>query len=141
MYRIILGALALVAAPVAHAQAGWQRGDMLEAADANGDGLVSREEYRASRGAKFARLDRNGDGAVSRDDFARLAERRPDAAQKLELLVTEADANKDGKVTRAEYDAMPTPIFDKADTNGDGNLDKTEMAAARAKMEAMKPAR
>lgn len=140
MYRIILGALALAAAPAAHAQAGGEHG-ILATADANNDGLVSREEYRASRSMKFARLDRNGDGAVSKDDYARLAKVRPEAAQKLDMLITQADADKDGKVTRAEYDAMPMPLFDKADTNGDGSIDKTEMAAAQAQMEAMKAAR
>lgn len=140
MYRIILGALALAAAPSAHAQAGGEHG-IMATADANKDGLVSRDEYRTSRSLKFARLDRNGDGAVSKDDYARLAEKRPDMARQLDLLVTEADANKDGKVTQAEYDAMPMPMFERADTDGDGSVDKTEMAAARAQMEAMKGVR
>lgn len=145
MYRIILGALALGVAPTAHAQMGGGGGGaehgIMATADANKDGLVSRDEYRASRSMKFARLDRNGDGAVSKDDYARLADKRPDMARQLDMLITEADTNKDGKVTQAEYDAMPMPMFKRADTNGDGNVNKTEMAAAQAQMEAMKKAR
>lgn len=138
MYRFILAALALAPAPAALAQQGGENG-ILAAADANGDGAVSRDEYRKARGARFARLDRNGDGAVGKDDYARLRTVRPEAAQKLDLLVSEADANKDGKVTRAEYDAMPVPMFDLADTDRNGSVDKAEMAAARAKMAASKP--
>ncbi|EJL35008.1 EF-hand domain-containing protein [Novosphingobium sp. AP12] len=144
MYRIILGALALSVAPTAHAQmgsgGGGERG-IMATADANKDGLVSRDEYRASRSAKFGRLDRNGDGAVSKEDYARLAKVRPEAAQKLDTLITEPDKNKDGKVTRAEYDAMPMPMFERADTDGDGSVDKVEMAAAQAQTKAMMDAR
>lgn len=140
MYRIILGTLALAAAPAAYAQAGGEHG-IMATADANKDGLVSRDEYRTARSMKFARLDRNGDGAFSKGDYERLAKVRPEAAQKMDMLISEADADKDGKVTRAEYDAMPMPMFDKADTNGDGGIDKAEMAAAQAQMEAMKQAR
>lgn len=37
--------------------------------DANGDGVVSAEEWATASPLMFAKLDRNGDGKVSTDDF------------------------------------------------------------------------
>lgn len=39
--------------------------------DANGDGLVSRDEFMAAVPGWYARMDRNGDGTVTTDDFGR----------------------------------------------------------------------
>ena len=39
--------------------------------DANGDGLVSREEFDAATEVFFTRIDTNGDGVVTTDDFGR----------------------------------------------------------------------
>ena len=56
----------------------------------------------------------------------------------IEAWFAQADANHDGKVTRAELAAAPTPIFDLADANHDGKVDKAELAAARERLQAMK---
>jgi Ca2+-binding EF-hand superfamily protein len=37
------------------------------------------------------------------------------------------DTDKDGTVTRAEFDALWAGYFTKSDTNGDGNLDAGEL--------------
>lgn len=39
--------------------------------DANGDGLVSREEFVRFSATWFANMDRNGDGVITTDDFGR----------------------------------------------------------------------
>ena len=44
-----------------------------------------------------------------------------------------ADANKDGKVTRAEHDAHAAAMFTSMDANKDGTVDKAEHDAAKAK--------
>jgi Ca2+-binding EF-hand superfamily protein len=128
-----LGGLAIVATP-AGAQRGrltGGNGERFEQADTNGDGVVTRAEFKASRSARFAQMDRNGDGAISRDDFGRILRFRPQAGQRLDTLLAEADANHDGRVTRAELDAAPMPGFDRADTNRDGKVDRQELAAMR----------
>jgi len=43
-----------------------------------------------------------------------------------------ADANKDGKITKAEYLASKEARFKKADSNADGVLDAKEVAAMKA---------
>ncbi len=44
------------------------------------------------------------------------------------LFLERMDANKDGKVTKAEFDAFRAESFKSADKNGDGVLDKDEFA-------------
>lgn len=128
---ISIAGIALVAMP-ASAQLGRRGGgDRFAQADTNGDGLVTREEFKASRSARFKQMDRNGDGAISRDDFGRILKFRPDAAQRLDQMLAEADANHDGRLTRAELDQAPVPMFERADANGDDRIDAQERAAAK----------
>lgn len=140
MKTMILAA-ALLAAPTAFAQSQGDAMKLLANADANGDGVVTRDEYARARAANFARMDRNKDGAVSKADFKRLARFKPDAASRLDALIVSMDANRDGKATRAEFDAAPMPLFDRADANGDRRLDANEMAAAKGRIDAMKQQR
>lgn len=49
------------------------------------------------------------------------------------------DANKDGSVSKAEYDTFKNNKFNEMDTNKDGSLSKDEMKAAHeSKMEKWK---
>lgn len=128
--------LSLVVAVTAASPASAQRGagDRFAEADANGDGTVTRAEFQAERLERFARMDRNKDGAISRDDFGRLLRARPQAGQRLDELLAEADANRDGRVTHAELERAPMPLFDRADTSGDGRIDAAERRAASERM-------
>jgi len=62
----VLGAVSLVAG-VAFAQAGGGRGGAGEKLDANGDGKISRQEWRGNEEA-FDRLDTDGDGYLVIDE-------------------------------------------------------------------------
>ncbi len=101
-------------------------------ADADRNGVVTHREFTTARMANFARMDRNRDGAVSQADFRRIARIRPDAVERLDGLIAQGDANRDGRLTRAEMAAAPTPVFDRADSNRDGAVDKAELAALSA---------
>jgi hypothetical protein len=140
---LVAFAAATLIVPPAAAQR-WGGGDgaaAFDKADANGDGVVTRSEFLKNRSARFDTLDRNDDGVVSESDFGRILKFRPEAGERLERLIAEADANRDGKVTRAEMDAAPTPVFDLADTNNDGKVDKAERETFRNKAEMMKAGR
>ena len=90
----------LAFAGAAHAQG---RGDALSAADVNGDGAVTRAEAEAGRAALFDQLDANNDGALS-DDERRAGQRRREAR-----LMSRADGNGDGRISRADVKkALPT---------------------------------
>ena len=130
--RMAVVALAAVSVP-AMAQ---MMGDPIAAltqADTNKDGKISKAEYIATRGSHFAEMDRNKDGVLSKDDWAGEDER---GGRRMERMIAQADFDKDGKVTREEFDKSPAPLFDRLDTNKDGFVDKDEIATARAEFEA-----
>lgn len=141
MKRAILVTAALAAMATAAQAQNFGRFDSmgsLETADSNGDGTITRQEYAASRDARFASLDRNHDGAISKSDFGRLAKFRPEAANRLNALIRQVDQNQDGKATKAEFSSAPMPLFDRADSNADGKLDQGELAALRSAAAAMR---
>ena len=127
----------LTTAGAAHAQMGGRLADMFTGADSNHDGRISRAEFLAARNARFGELDRNRDGVITAVDFPRLAALAP-AKAKMNALITGADANRDGRVTRAELANAPTTMFDMADTNHDKFIDQSELAAFRANARAMR---
>ena len=110
---------------------GRDPGEMLERlrqADADGDGAVSKAEFAAFRTRMFDRLDRDGDGFASAGDLpARAAGGTAGGAGD---MLARADADGDGKVSRAEFAAAPSPGFDRLDADGDGTVTQAEFAAA-----------
>ncbi|MHA6719718.1 EF-hand domain-containing protein [Sphingomonas sp. RS6] len=133
--------IALLMASPALAQMQRDPGAALANADTNGDGVTTREEFRQSRVARFDKADRNHDGAVSHDDFKRLARFRPDAVERLDALIAEADADHDGRLTRDELARAPMPIFDRADADHDGRVTQIELTAFKAKVAALRDRR
>lgn len=140
-----IAALALAIAIAAPASAqlfgGGDPMDAFEGADTNHDGVVTRAEFVAARAARFDKMDRNGDGFISRDDFKRVLRFRPQAGQKVDAFIAQADSNGDHKVSRAEMAAAPTPIFSVADANRDGVVDQAELAAAKDRLQSLKQQR
>lgn len=110
-------ALVILAATPSAAQTGRGPSKAFAAADADGDGRVTRAEFVAHRTAQFDKMDRDGDGVVASDDFARIAKRRPEARARIERMIAGADGDGDGRLTRAELAAAPVRVFDRADTN------------------------
>lgn len=71
--QMLTAALSLLAGATLTACADAQQGAMLDRADANRDGRISRSEYQAARLDMFDRLDRNGDGWIDwQDEFRRV---------------------------------------------------------------------
>lgn len=122
-----LAATLLFATP-ALAQQGERALASLAEADSNHDGEVSRAEFQAQRAVRFDRLDRNGDGRIAKDDLPA----RGAMQKRLMERMAPFDRDRDGAVTRAEFAGGPTPAFDRIDADGNGMIDTTELARARA---------
>jgi Iodothyronine deiodinase/EF hand len=95
------------------------------ALDKDGDQSISRTEF-SGPDADFARLDRNRDGALSAADFDFAS---PSTGQApASSLFNRADRDGNGKVTRAELDALLTAT----DSNGLGFLSLGDLQQAFA---------
>jgi Ca2+-binding EF-hand superfamily protein len=100
-----------VAGTAAVAQRGG--GGMMASADANGDGIITHEEFAAQAAQRFQRLDANNDGKLSGDELrGRMAERA-----------------QGGVITKAQFMAESDERFQKMDANHDGRITQDEMQA------------
>lgn len=119
---------------------------MLGRIDTNGDGLISKAENRAATEARFTRMDANGDGTIGADERGKgmgkwkrggrrgaTAEGGPGPMPGGKMRGMKADANGDGVITRAEFDAENAARFAKMDANKDGKIDQSEMPQPRRK--------
>lgn len=127
-------------------------GAKLQAADTDKDGKLSQAEFTAgfpnAPAERFARLDQNSDGFVDRSDRAALegaagdkkkAEggkkkvggAAADAVPYVKGLIAEHDADKDGKLTKAELEAAkpgyPEKSFTDMDRDKDGVISEADL--------------
>ncbi|MCY3010064.1 MAG: EF-hand domain-containing protein, partial [Planctomycetota bacterium] len=106
--------------------------------DQNKDGKVTPDELPASD--FFKRLDLDGNGEITKSEAARALARGKlndlmksaggsssdsPMVKQIEAIAKSADADGDGKITREE--AADAPWFERADHNGDGVVDATEV--------------
>lgn len=98
---------------------------MLERADANSDGSITRDEFLARPLEHFQRLDANSDGVISATERPQRGERdeRQDRPNR--------EANGDGQVSQAEFAAMGASMFERLDADSDGSVTQAEAQTAR----------
>ena len=110
--------------------------------DVNNDGFLSEQEVRQTAGRvgqqlqarmeqQFKALDKDQNGQLSLQEFQAAA-----AAQVAQLptsALQQLDANKDGKVSAAEFNAPALTAFDRIDTNTDGTLSADEKQKAQGR--------
>lgn len=132
----LLAALALLAPglALAAAQSGKHEQFMqqrFEAADRNGDGVITQDEVDARRAEHFAKADVNGDGDLSVAEMQLMREQR--RLKRLERRRDRLDADGDGKVTADEFAAARAGFLEHMDTDGDGALTLDEMMASMSR--------
>ncbi len=147
------------AAPEAATQVKEQLTADFKSMDTNKDNFISKQEFAEFSGRTFDRADTNHDGIMSVDEAAAAAQAAQIARQSItrqqfvdnqvNRYMTELDANKDGKVSRAEFMALAgdpnqkpaqgqpgyqqktaffNQQFDEIDLNKDGVIDRAELA-------------
>jgi Ca2+-binding EF-hand superfamily protein len=127
-----------VAVAAAHSEPAEQQQTRMrfQAMDANGDGRISRGEWRGSD-QSFRRHDWNSDGMLSGDEVRTGASRdwgeendfdqtnRPEFRNWTERGFTNLDRDRDGRIERAEW-FYDREGFTRADRNRDGVLTRAE---------------
>lgn len=141
--------LTVMAAPAFAAP--HERNAFIHDYDANHDGEVTQAEFDAGRTARFKATDANGDGWLSDAEYlaefeprldARLARSTKSAEDKLsdrqrEVRQTHVrfgvlDKDKDGKMTKAEYDASGARAFAQQDKDKNGKISDADAVVEKA---------
>ena len=103
--------------------------------DANNDESVSIAEYRAVRDEGYDARDANKDGDVLADEYVAEYEARleKDLAEMRDRQIKQAyvrfnvlDKDKDGIISREEFQASGKRMFDSLDTNKDGIVNEDD---------------
>ena len=94
-------------------------------ADANKDGVITLDEAQAQAGKMFAQFDRTKDNAVDQADFEALKKEMTD--YRVKRFSHRYGSDKDGKVTREQFDKVAKERFAQLDFNNDGRVTRDEM--------------
>lgn len=105
---------------------------------------AARPDRQERHARMFAKLDTDGSGGLSGEEMkaghdmhkGRHGKRGGHAMHGGGMMASMADANDDGTITRAEFDAARASHFARVDTDGDGQISQAEHKAARAAMKA-----
>ncbi|EPX85437.1 EF-hand domain-containing protein [Salipiger mucosus] len=113
---------------------------MFFAADADGDGQVTREEFDAMGPAgAFSTADADGDGALSGDEIAAYMDAREAARKEMRqrMMLQRLDADENGSLSLEELQSgrrgpERAAMFDRLDLDGDGTVTEAEAERLQA---------
>jgi Ca2+-binding EF-hand superfamily protein len=144
--RIMLlgGVVGVILTAVSPVFAGGGKGAMWLDADTNKDGSIDRAEFDALRGTHFAAFDANSDGLLTAEEFKAAREKRRaemkshagqngDVSRHGEGMLKRIDTSGDGRVTADEWQASSLQRFVRLDADGDGAISAEEMSVRHGK--------
>ena len=79
----------------------------------------------AVRGTCFARYDANATGMLTRGEVKKLSP--PPMADRIDAAFSRLDLDRDGVISREEFDRESDRLFLRMDTNGDGVIAGAEL--------------
>lgn len=108
--------------------------EMMHKIDTNKDGMVSKAEWDAYQQKLFAMMDADASGALDnkefmqahRDDVASFATGGFSTALRTSEMFAKLDTDHDGKVSREEFAAYQSKLFDMMDTGKTRMLGQNE---------------
>jgi Ca2+-binding EF-hand superfamily protein len=121
-------------------------GSSLLKLDKNGDGKLTSDEVFAGMGGppggmrgrpgdgQPGGVGQPGNGLPGAPQSQRPGQRGRGNPEEMRQRLKEADANKDGKISKDEASGRLKEAFDQFDTNSDGFLDETEISAMLRRM-------
>ena len=89
------------------------------------DGAVTLDAVLAASTKRFEALDRNKDGVVDKADFDLI--RKEGIDYRVKRFVHAFGADKDGRITREQFNARAAERFAQLDVNGDGRIGRDEI--------------
>ena len=107
--------------------------NLFQTADANKDGVITREEALAARAKLFGSFDTDNSGTVNTEELdAGLTPKFNTMKTRARYrLLSRFDANGDGQISKEEFDKNALWRFDRADVNNDGKITRDEVMNSR----------
>ncbi len=102
---------------------------MFDRFDADKDGVITEAEIEAARATRLAAADTNGDGALSAEEFTARAVAR--AAERAAGMFARLDADGDGKLSDAEMQPRRGGMMAWLDADKDGTITRDEAMSAK----------
>lgn len=112
--------------------------EQVKAIDTDGNGKLSLEESLESSKQRFAKVDANGDGKLEEQELkpvlAALAKQFPAIAKTIPRELKATDTNGDHVLSMEEAIEKQKKDFERADADGDGQLDSEELMRALVRL-------
>ena len=100
--------------------------DAFTSIDKNGDGYVTKDEFESHVKSKFKEYDKNKDGKIDVDELG--GKNKPEVVKEFQFM----DRNSDGFVSSDEFYKAALQRREELDFNRDGKISKEEYNANKA---------